>query len=162
MPVVRPVEGRVEALGALTSSGPADDVLGLVRVFLHQGPEGEAGKAGGLLTGQGRMRFSRRSAPGHGEGDQHRKSDREGRNQGTPDGPTARVKPPSIATRRSKRSERHRSGSSALALAFREIGEDFSDIAGDAAIKHPGRLFLDREEGRKFTLNAATCVVCLE
>ena len=50
----------------------------------------------------------------------------------------------------------------ALALAFREIGEDFPDIARDAAVEHPGGFFRDREEGPQLTLDAATRVARLE
>src|SRR5262249_19957464 len=50
----------------------------------------------------------------------------------------------------------------ALALAFREIGEDFPDIARDAAVEHPGGVLRDREEGPQLTLDTTTHVVCLE
>src|SRR4051812_29799947 len=50
----------------------------------------------------------------------------------------------------------------ALALAFREIGEDLLDIARDAAVKHGGGFFEGREEGPQFALDAATSVACLE
>ena len=50
----------------------------------------------------------------------------------------------------------------ALALALREIVEDFLDIAHDARDKRLGRCFRDWEEGAQLTLDASTHIPCLD